>query len=73
MTNDEKYDVLQRMLQMQHGLRTVAEAAEIQGKLAKETGADGLSFAVYMLRESILVYSKELSKWVTNYIGESDE
>ena len=73
MTNDEKYDVLQRMLQMQHGLRTVAEAAEIQGKLAQETGAEGLAFAVYMLRESILVYSKELSKWVTNYIGESDE
>jgi hypothetical protein len=70
VTNDEKYDVLQRMLQMQHGLRTVAEAAEIQGKLAQETGAEGLAFAVYMLRESILVYSKELSKWVTEYIGE---
>lgn len=70
MTDNEKYDVLQRMLQMQHGLRTVAEAAEAQGRLAKETGAEGLAFAVYMLRESILIYSKELSKWVTEYIGE---
>jgi len=70
VTDNEKYDVLQRMLQMQHGLRTVAEAAEAQGRLAKETGAEGLAFAVYMLRESILIYSKELSKWVTEYIGE---
>ena len=55
---------------MQHGLRTVAEAAQLQAVLAKETGADGLAFAIHMLRESVLVYSTELSKWVEAYIGE---
>jgi hypothetical protein len=73
VTSDDKYETLRHMLALQHGLRTVAEAAEMQGKLAQETGADGLAFAVYMLRESILIYSKELSRWVTEYIGESDE
>jgi hypothetical protein len=70
MTPDERYAVLGRMLEMQHSLRNVVEAAELQARLAKETGADGLAFAVHMLRESVLVYSTELSKWVTEYIGE---
>jgi hypothetical protein len=70
MREDERYAALRRMLEMQHGLRTVAEAAEAQAQLATETGALGLAFAIHMLRESVLVYSKELSKWVTEYIGE---
>ena len=72
MDSEEKYEVLARMLEMQHGLRTVAEAAQLQARLAKETGAEGLAFAIHMLRESVLVYSTELSKWVTEYIGESE-
>ena len=72
MDSDDKYEVLARMLEMQHGLRTVAEAAQLQATLAKETGADGLAFAIHMLRESVLVYSSELSKWVEEYIGESE-
>lgn len=55
---------------MQHALRTVAEAAQAQARLAQETGADGLAFAIHMLRESVLVYSTALSKWVEDYIGE---
>jgi len=70
--SEEKYEVLGRMLEMQHSLRIVAEAAQLQAALAKETGADGLAFAIHMLRESVLVYSTELSKWVTEYIGESE-
>jgi hypothetical protein len=70
MTPDERYAVLARMLEMQHSLRNVVEAAELQARLAKETGADGLAFAVHMLKESVLAYSRELSKWVTEYIGE---
>ena len=72
MDSEERYEVLARMLEMQHGLRTVAEAAQLQAALAKETGADGLAFAIHMLRESVLVYSTELSKWVEAYIGESE-
>jgi hypothetical protein len=70
MTSDERYAVLGRMLEMQSSLRAVAEAAHLQAKLAQETGADGLSLAIHMLRESVLVYSQELSKWVAEYIGE---
>ena len=70
--SDDKYEALSRMLEMQHSLRKVAEAANLQAALAKDTGADGLAFAIHMLRESVLVYSTELSKWVTEYIGESE-
>ncbi len=72
MDSEERYDALARMLEMQHALRTVAEAAQAQARLAQETGADGLAFAIHMLRESVLVYSTELSKWVEAYIGESE-
>jgi len=70
MDDDEKYATLRRMLEMQHALRSVAEAAEMQAELAKATDATGLAFAILMLRESLLVYSKELSDFVTEYIGE---
>jgi hypothetical protein len=70
VTSDDKYEALSRMLEMQHSLRKVAEAANSQARLAQDTGADGLAFAIHMLRESVLVYSTELSKWVEEYIGE---
>lgn len=57
---------------MQHSLRTVVEAAEVQAALAKATGDEGFAFAIYMLRESLMIYSKELSKYVSKYVGESD-
>jgi hypothetical protein len=72
VNSDEKYDALGRMLEMQAALRKVADGAELQATLAKQTGADGLAFAIHMLRESVLVYSSELSKWVEEYIGESE-
>lgn len=58
---------------MQHCLRDVTDAMEMQGKLAKAVGADGLATAAYMLKESIAVYSTELRKFVAGYIaGEYD-
>jgi hypothetical protein len=69
---DEKMTLLRKLLDMQHSLRTVVEAAEVQAALAKSTGDEGFAFAIYMLRESLMIYSKELSKYVGKYIGESD-
>jgi hypothetical protein len=72
MTNDEKVDVLRRLLAMQQTLRTVMEAVETQGQLCDSAGAKGLAFSVYMLRESLAAYSKELNRWVEGYLAEDD-
>lgn len=72
MDEDERYATLRRFLALQHSLRTVVEAAEMQAELAKAAGHDGFAMAIYMLRESVLVYSKELSRFVSEYIGEAD-
>lgn len=72
MDEDERMQILRRMLDQQHALRTVVEAASLQAELAKAANADSLALAIYMLCECLKVYSKELSKFVTNYIGEEE-
>ena len=72
MDEEERMAVLRRLLEQQHALRSVVEAASLQAELAKEAKADALAFAIFMLRESLKVYSKELSKFVHRYIGEAD-
>jgi hypothetical protein len=72
MDEDGRMEILRRMLEQQHALRTVVEAASIQAELAKAANADSLALAIFMLMECLQTYSKELSKFVTNYIGEDE-
>lgn|GEM_PF-3468819 len=68
MDEDEKADVLQRLLEMQAKLRVVVEIAEVHGRLADNAGAKGFALAAFMLRESLAVYSSELSDFVEHYL-----
>jgi hypothetical protein len=72
MTPEDRADVVRRLLAMQHSLRTVIEAAEVQATYCDAAGAKGLAFAVHMLKESLSVYSSELNRWVTAYIEDDD-
>ena len=72
MDEDERMGVLRRLLEQQHALRTVVEAASLQAELAKAANADALALAIFMLVECLQVYSKELSKFVREYVGEAD-
>ena len=72
MDEEDRMRVLRRLLEQQHALRTVVENASLQAELAKAANADSLALAIFMLVECLQVYSRELSKFVTNYIGESD-
>ena len=72
MEEDERMRILRRMLEQQHALRTVVEAASLQAELAKAANAESLALAIYVLCEDLQVYSKELSKFVTKYIGEEE-
>lgn len=72
MDEDEQMRILRRLLEQQHALRTVVEAASLQAELAKSANAESLALAIWMLVECLQVYSKELSKFVTKYIGEEE-
>lgn len=63
MSDDLKRDALQRLVAVQHLLREVADAAALAADDAKDADAPGLAFAVLMVRESIMAYSKELNRW----------
>lgn len=73
MTDDEKADVARRLVAMQGSLRAVMEAAEVQGRICDAAGESGLAFAVYMVKESIGAYSKQLNVFVTEYLEESED
>lgn len=72
MDDEERMGVLRRLLEQQHALRTVVEAASLQAELAKAAHADALALAIFMLVECLKVYSQELSKFVRAYVGEAD-
>lgn len=70
MDDDERMEMLRRLLDQQHMIRTVVEAAGLQAELAKAAGHPALAFSIYFLMESLHSYSVELSKFVKEYIGE---
>jgi hypothetical protein len=63
VNDEQKLEALNRLLAVQKMLRSVADAATLAAEEAEEAEATGLSFAVLMVRESILAYSKELNRW----------
>jgi hypothetical protein len=70
MTPAERRHVANRLIAMQQTLRTVFEACEAQAALCNEAGAKRLAFSVHMVRESLIVYSKELNTFVLRIMGD---
>jgi len=64
MTDEERADIIVRLIAMQNVLRTVCEGAEQAGQLAKEADADGLAMATFLMKESIEQYARELNRFV---------
>lgn len=70
MTGEERADLAMRLISMQGLLKDLAEAAADQAALCKEVRASGLAMSAFMLEEAIRSYSKELTKWVAEYLAE---
>lgn len=70
MDKAERLDIARRLMAMQASLRAVMEVAELQGQICDAAGESGLAFAVYMLKESIGAYSKQLNVFVSEYLEE---
>jgi hypothetical protein len=73
MNDEDRMGLLKKLLDQQHALRTVVEAANLQAELAKSIHAHSFAFSIYMLCECLKSYSKELSKFVREYVGESTD
>lgn len=71
MTADERADLAMRLISMQGLLKDLAEAAAGQATLCREVQASGLAMSAWMLEEAIRAYSKELTKWVAEYLAEN--
>lgn len=72
MTPAERRVIANRLIAMQHTLRTVFEACEAQAAICEEAGARRLAFSVLMVRESLIGYSKELNTFVLRVMSDSD-
>lgn len=72
MDEEERMRVLRRLLEQQHAIRTVVEHASLQAELAEANNGKALALAIHVLCEDLKVYSKELSKFVTRLVGESE-
>lgn len=73
MDDTNRVEIARRLMAMQGSLRAVMEAAEMQGRICDAAGESGLAFAVFMLKESIAAYSKQLGIFVTEYLGELED
>ena len=72
MTPSERKHFASRLIAMQQTLRTVFEACEAQAEVCQEAGANRLAFAVHMVRESLVGYSKELNVYVLRVLSDED-
>lgn len=72
MTPEEKAEAIRRLLAVENSVRTLADASDEVAIAAKEAGANGLAFSLYMVRESILVYGKEVAKWTKKLLSDLD-
>lgn len=70
MTADERADLAMRLISMQGLLKDLAEAAASQADICKQVRASGLAMSAFMLEEAIKAYSKELTKWVVEFLEE---
>ena len=73
MDDLDRVEIARRLMAMQGSLRAVMDAAEVQGQICDAAGESGLAFAVFMLKESIAAYSKQLGIFVTEYLGELED
>lgn len=71
MTADERADLAMRLIAMQGLLRDLAESAGEQAKVCNAVKASGLAMSAFMLEEAILAYSKELTRWVADFLAEN--
>lgn len=71
MTADERADLAMRLIAMQGLLKDLAEAAADQGEVCKMARASGLAMSAFMLEQAIRSYSKELTRWVAEYLAET--
>ncbi len=72
MTPTERKHFATRLIAMQETLRTVFEACDAQASICQECGANRLAFAVHMVRESLIGYSKELNVYVLRVMSDED-
>jgi hypothetical protein len=66
----DRNEVTASLIAQQKVLRDVFESCEAQGQMCDSVGAKRLAFACYMVRESLITYSKELNTFVLKYIAE---
>lgn len=72
VTPEDKADAIRRLLAVENSVRTLADASEEVADAAKQAGANGLAFALLMVRESILIYGKEAAKWTRKLLSDLD-
>jgi len=63
VTKDEKLDALRRLMAIQKAIRSIADSSTDAAEVALAANATGLAFSLLMVRESLLSYGKEVSKW----------
>lgn len=69
MTPEERQDVAKRLMGMQKMLKDVCDACEAQADVCDTAGVKRLSFAVHMVREALIVYSRELNRYAISYMN----
>lgn len=70
MTNEERVELLRKLLSFQAAHTSILDHCESAAAAANEVGAKGLAMATLMLREAMDVYRNEMVKFVQGYLDE---
>ena len=67
MNDEDRADIVMRLVAMQEALRSVCQGAEQAARIADASGAPGLAVATFLMKESIEEYSKQLGRFVLGF------
>lgn len=70
MTEGERVELIRRMVEMQGTMRTLIEYVGVVAAECDDIGEKGLAFSIYMIRESLAVYSSQVLKYTRKVLEE---
>jgi len=68
VTNEERIELLDRVASSQRTIRALIEIVDEQAAVMAAAGEPGTAFSIYMIRESLAVYSSQLSRYLRKHL-----
>jgi hypothetical protein len=72
VTEDERLELLRRMVTMQGTMRSLVDYVDAVAAECDKSGEKGLAFSIYMIREALSAYSSQVVRYSKKVLLEEE-